>query len=178
VQNINIHNVVLTVPGGGAPGSDSIGEQIATRPEFNIWGDTLPAYGLFVRHAENVNLDSFCIILQSYDQRNEFYEVDTAGMTYVSPCSSPDVNGIKNITATTGIGFYPNPAKDQLTIKNIPAECEAIVFLDMRGAVAAIVPARGRTEMPVNTSSLESGIYTAIAHGQNFHQVTKVVIAK
>lgn len=179
VQNINIHNVVLTVPGGGAPGYDSIGEQIATRPEFQIWGDSLPAYGLYTRHASNVNLDSFCVILQKYDQRPEFYYSDTANMTYTSPCSSADVSGIQNIVSSgTGISFYPNPAKDQLTIQNIPAECEAIIFYDMRGAVTAVVPARGRTEMPVNTSSLESGVYTAVAHGPNFHQVTKVVIAK
>jgi hypothetical protein len=181
VQNINIHNVVLTVPGGGAPGYDSIGEQISTRPEFEIWGDSLPAWGLYVRHAEGVNLDSFCVLLQSHDQRAEYYESDTANMTLVSPCSSPDVSpsGINTIPATgTGINFYPNPAKDQLTIQHIPAACEAIIFYDMRGAVAAIVPAMGRTEMPVNTASLESGVYTAVAHGQNFHQVTKVVIAK
>ena len=178
VQNINVHNVVLTVPGGGALGYDSIGEQIATRPEYNIWGDSLPAYGLFVRHANNVNLDSFCIILQSHDQRPEFYEVDTASMTYTSPCSSADPNGIKNGPNSSGISFYPNPAKDQLNIQNIPAECEVIVFIDMRGSLVAVVPVRDRTEMPINTASLESGVYTAIANGANYHQVTKVVIAK
>ena len=169
---------MLTVPGGGALGYDSIGEQIATRPEYNIWGDSLPAYGLFVRHANNVNLDSFCIILQSHDQRPEFYEVDTASMTYTSPCSSADPNGIKNGPNSSGISFYPNPAKDQLNIQNIPAECEVIVFIDMRGSLVAVVPVRDRTEMPINTASLESGVYTAIANGANYHQVTKVVIAK
>jgi hypothetical protein len=178
VQNINFHNVVLTVPGGGAPGSDSIGEQLGTRPEFNIWGDTLPAYGLFVRHADDLNLDSFCVILKSYDQRAEFYETDTANMTLISPCSSPDVNDIKSIGAPSGISFYPNPASDRLYIQGISSDCETVLFYDMRGAIVAIIPSMGRTQMPICISAFESGIYTAVAMGQNYRQVKKVVITR
>jgi hypothetical protein len=107
-----------------------------------------------------------------------YYFADTNGVTITNPCSNPDVNGIKNITTAPSIAYYPNPAQDQLTISNIPSECEAVIFYDMRGAIVAVVPAMGRTEMPINTSTFESGIYTAVAHGQNFHQVTKVVVAK
>ena len=178
VQNINLHNVVLTVPGGGAPGNTAVSEQIATRPEFQIWGDSLNAYGLYVWFADSTNLDSVCIITQSYDQRPLYYFADTNGVVITNPCSNPDISGIKNIAVSNSIKYYPNPAQDQLTIGNIPSECEAIVFYDMRGAIVAVVPAMGRTEMPINTSTFESGIYTAVAHGQNFHQVTKVVVAK
>jgi len=178
VQNINLHNVVLTVPGGGTLGDTAVSEQIATRPEFQIWGDSLNAYGLYTWFADSINLDSVCIITQSYDPRPLYYFSDTNGVAITNPCSNPDVNGIKNITSVPSITYYPNPAQDQMTIGNIPSECEAIIFYDMRGALVAVVPAMGRTEMPINTSTFESGIYTAVAHGQNFHQVTKVVVAK
>ena len=178
VQNINFHNVVCTVPGGGPAGTEFIGEQPATRPEFNIWGDSLPAYGLFVRHAQGLHLDSFCVILQSPDQRARFYDVDTSNITLINPCSTNDVNGISDMATGSGIRFYPNPTSGMLNIQQIPAECEAIIFYDVRGAVAAIVPAMGRTEMPVNISMLPAGIYTAVARGEHYNQVERIVVVK
>jgi hypothetical protein len=178
VQNINFHNVVCTVPGGGPPGTDSFSGQIAVRPEFNIWGDSLPAYGLFVWHAGEVNLDSFCILTESYDQRAEYYEADTSGMTITNACSSADVNGIDNLSASQQIRFYPNPASGVLNIQQIPPVCETIIFYDMKGAVAAIVPTMGRTRMPINISALEPGIYAAVARGINYHQVSKVIVMR
>jgi hypothetical protein len=176
VQNINFHNVVCTVPGAGAPGYDSIGEQITVRPEFNIWGDSLPAYGLYARHAQGVHLDSFCVVLQSYDQRPEYYYSDTSDISIANPCSSPDVNAIKNIEANGQIRFFPNPASGILNMEQIPATCEVIIFYDMKGAVAAVIPTHGRTDLYLDTHILPQGVYAVVAQGESFRQVQRVVI--
>jgi len=179
VQNINIHNVVLTVPGGGPRGVTPVAEQATVRPEYNIWGDFLPAYGLYVNHAEGVHLDSFCIIVKSYDQRSEYYETDTANMTITNSCSNPDVNGISTISAADRmLSYYPNPATDILHIQNIPADCETFVLYDMTGAQALIAPSLGRSDLHLYIASLQPGVYTAVAYGNNYHEVRKVVVAK
>ena len=177
VQNINLHNVVLTVPGGNTYSSNNIEEQTATRPEFNIWGDSLPAYGLFVRHAQDVHLDSFCVILQSPDNRREFYETDTANITLISPCSTPNVSGINTISANNDLNFYPNPASGILNIDNIPASC-SIVFYDTKGQAVMIVPSLGRSHLELNISALAPGVYTALTSGENYHEIRKVVITQ
>jgi hypothetical protein len=178
VENINLHNVVLTVPGGGPAGDTAISEQAATRPEYNIWGDFLPAYGFFVRHANGVHFDSVCVLLQSYDQRPQYYFSDTGNITLVNPCSGPDVNGVNDLKTSERLSYYPNPANDILIVSNVPAACETFILYDMTGAVALITPSLHRSTLHMNISSLSAGVYTAVALGDNYREVRKVVVTR
>ena len=178
IQNINLHNVVLTVPGGGPVGDTSITEQMATRPEYNIWGDFLPSYGFFFRHAEGVHFDSVCVLLQSYDRRPQYYFSDTGDISIINPCSSADINGISEVKAADGLSYYPNPATAVLTVQNIPAACQTFVLYDMTGAQVLMTPSLNRSTLHMNISSLPAGVYTAVSFGDNYREVKKVVVTR
>lgn len=56
VERIELGNVRLEVPGGGteAAAAVQLPEKEAAYPEFNMFGKTLSAYGMYVRHARGV----------------------------------------------------------------------------------------------------------------------------
>lgn len=60
-RNITLRNVTLTVPGGGteAEARASVPEKDRAYPEAFMFNQmALPAYGFYVRHADNVVFDN------------------------------------------------------------------------------------------------------------------------
>ena len=178
VQNINIHNVTVSVPGGGPVGDTAIPEQTQVRLEWDIWGNQIPAYGLFVRHAQGVHLDSFCVDTRKYDQRPLYYFADTGNVTITHRCDGPNVNGINTVNSAGALSYYPNPATDILTVQNVPASCETFVLYDMAGSMVLMTPSLHRSTLHMNISSLQAGVYTAVALGDNYREISKVVVAR
>jgi hypothetical protein len=77
----------------------------------------------------------------------------------VDDLSFSSASGITPIFSnTTGIALYPNPAKDQVTIKNLPLNAGEVQVMDYMGRRVANVSALG-SEVNLNTSSFASGLY-------------------
>ncbi len=133
VENVRLQNIHLVSPGNGA-GSSNIPEQISNRPENDIWGDSLPAYGLYVRHVDGLVLDSFCVELQNADQRTLLYFEDTTDVSIIGECAPvSSVQDLKN-KEWSGIRIYPQPAQQSLHIDGMPAnEVLHLSVLNMLG---------------------------------------------
>jgi polygalacturonase len=58
VENVTLENIRLEVPGGGTPQAAKVtlGEKEAAYPEFNMFGKTMPAYGIYARHVRGIKL--------------------------------------------------------------------------------------------------------------------------
>lgn len=87
VQNVKISNVEIVYGGGGnkekayvsVDSLDKVPENPAGYPEFNMFGE-LPAWGLYVRHAEEIMLTDFKITLQKEDFRPALVFDDVKGL--------------------------------------------------------------------------------------------------
>lgn len=87
VQNVTLENIEIIYPGGGnkayayAPISrlDLIPEQKHLYPEFSMFGE-LPAWGLYVRHAEGITLRDFRVRIRKPDYRPAFVFDDVKGL--------------------------------------------------------------------------------------------------
>ena len=59
VENLKIEHVRIEVPGGGTAGAAKVQlpEKEKAYPEFDTFGKTMPAYGIYARHVRGLNLD-------------------------------------------------------------------------------------------------------------------------
>lgn len=85
VEKLTLTNVTLTGPGGGG-GTDEdakkeLPEREAAYPEYNMFGRTLPAYGIYARHVRGLNLQSVRIVPTKPDARPATLFLDIEGVT-------------------------------------------------------------------------------------------------
>jgi polygalacturonase len=87
VQNVKLQNIEITYAGGASKEKayvsidslNSINENAAGYPEFNMFGE-LPAWGLYVRHAQGIQLSNFIIKIDKLDFRPAMVFDDVAGL--------------------------------------------------------------------------------------------------
>ncbi|MGJ1389394.1 glycosyl hydrolase family 28 protein [Sphingobacterium spiritivorum] len=104
VNNIVLKNVSLTSSGGGTSTDANrvVPENQANYPENTMLG-TLPAYGLYIRHAKNITLDNLTTSYASSDVRPAIYIEDAQNVDATSLEMKPPANGapfFKFVTAT------------------------------------------------------------------------------
>jgi hypothetical protein len=175
VENIHFENVMITEPGNGPLTTGNVPEKIDSRPENDIWGDSLPPFGLYVRHVNGLTLDSFCVYHALPEARPLYYFEDTANIRMLNACSV--VNGISE-TSASSFQLYPNPATDLLSLKSIPAEAQAVILSSAAGREIVVIPVKGRTEFPISVGDLPNGVYFLSLVGQNCLMNRKLVVAK
>lgn len=71
VKNIKLSHIILNCPGGGRKEHTfrEVPEAERSYPENKIFGADLPAYGFYVRHAENVSFEDIQFNLDAPDER-------------------------------------------------------------------------------------------------------------
>ena len=82
VENLTLENIRLEVPGGG-PAADAavvLAEKPATYPEWNMFGKVIPAYGIYLRHAQGVTLKNIHLSTVKPDARLPYQLIDVAGV--------------------------------------------------------------------------------------------------
>jgi hypothetical protein len=154
---------------------DEAGASLATIPSSTTAYNT-PAAG---------DWESTTVDLSAYNNTSDVvirFEMTSA---YGNNLFLDDIN--IGSSGSGGIGFdeedkleftiFPNPAADQFTVKlgeNIQSE---IQILDIQGKiVSAQVVAAGQSNILINASSFEAGIYTVLVKSENGVSVQKVVI--
>lgn len=72
IKDISLENISLRIHGGGKKEDRliEVPENISKYPEFNFFSEWLPAYGAFIRHAENVRLKNISFETVTQDQRH------------------------------------------------------------------------------------------------------------
>lgn len=76
ITNITLKNVEIRYPGGGNTSYAKVGldqldkvpEKTSNYPEFSMFGE-LPAWGLYVRHARNIQVSNLSLIAEKKDYR-------------------------------------------------------------------------------------------------------------
>lgn len=83
VENVILRDILITGNGGGTEkdaAMANIPENKGGYPANNMFGNRLPAYGFFIRHAKNVALHNVRFNLLSPDARPEIYQADVKNL--------------------------------------------------------------------------------------------------
>lgn len=108
-KNIRLKNIDITFP-GGAPAVDSafvVPENESAGPEATMFGDTLPSYGIFIRHVDSIQLCDVTFHPQLADNRPEYIFDDVAHVDTTWGCN---ISGLVNYQSeSSSLAVYPNP---------------------------------------------------------------------
>ncbi|HTB63571.1 MAG TPA: glycosyl hydrolase family 28 protein [Opitutales bacterium] len=83
VESLELQNITIEVPGGGTAeqAKTQLAEKETAYPEFNMFGKTVPAYGIYARHVDGLKLDGVRITTLQPDARPAAVFIDIENMT-------------------------------------------------------------------------------------------------
>lgn len=113
-ENIWLQNVQISVPGGMAalPPNFVIPENENKKPEHDIFGDTLPSFGIYFRHVDGLQLCNVSVSARQADGRPDYIFDD------VSSLDSSCVTSVNDFATVNKISLFPNPANTQIQIES------------------------------------------------------------
>ena len=94
IQGIAFRDITITFPGGGTDkdAARTIKEHLAGYPQPTLWGK-LPAYGFFVRNADDVTLQNINLQTVKPDQRSPLWLENVKGLTLSKLTTPPLADG-------------------------------------------------------------------------------------
>lgn len=125
IKNISLNNISIELPGGGTieDAKKTIPELEDHYPESTKWGN-LPAYGMFIRHAQNININNMELKLKSDDLRPA---------VICDHVQHLDLNGLKivsNKNAESAISFV-NVVDGSIRFSSVQSNADT--FLEVKG---------------------------------------------
>lgn len=120
VENVSLSNIRIQYAGGGAK-SDAdreVDEMITDYPKARMFG-VLPSYGLYVRHAKNIQLDNL-----SFD----YIEKDDRSVLKFEDVSDVDINGFKAVSNENAAPFIWLKDSKNFKIQNSGPKGQVDVF--------------------------------------------------
>ncbi|MBX3007150.1 MAG: hypothetical protein KF816_03880 [Melioribacteraceae bacterium] len=125
IQNITLNNIRIEFPGGGtSEDANKILPELEDHyPESTKWGN-LPAFGFYLRHAENVSLNNIELRLNKLDSRPAIVCDDIQNLTITG------LNFNSNIDANSLIAFN-NVSHG--TVQSSSIYTAAKLFLEVKG---------------------------------------------
>ncbi|SIN71129.1 glycoside hydrolase family 28 protein [Chitinophaga niabensis] len=119
INNVSFKNVTISYPGGANPffakvaldTLDRINNKATAYPEFSMFGE-LPAWGLFIRHAKNIDISGLTLTVAKKDFRTAvvFDNVQNAKFTNLT-VKEPEKKAISYAKRSTGITINNQPVK-------------------------------------------------------------------
>ena len=102
-RGIRLHNVAVTFPGGGtkADAASEPDEAVDQYPEGTRWG-SLPAYGFYLRHVNDVDLTNVTLRSSAPDLRPAIVASDVAGLT-ISALRAEGWKGMESLLRFTDV---------------------------------------------------------------------------
>ncbi len=84
IENVKISNVSVQLSGGGKAeeAKTILAENEADYPEITMFGKTMPAYGVYIRHAKKVNFEQTILTTSKEDGRPSLVGIDVLQSTF------------------------------------------------------------------------------------------------
>jgi len=119
LENVHLENISFTVPGGSAAVDSTyiVPENIEDRPEMDLFGNVLPAYGIYFRHVTGLTLDSVCFTPLQPDARAMIWVDDVQNISSQDVCQ-PIVEGVNEISLQNNFTVIYDAQNNFLEIKN------------------------------------------------------------
>ncbi|MFN8292908.1 MAG: glycosyl hydrolase family 28 protein [Chitinophagales bacterium] len=148
IENIRLENVAITIPGGmdSLPGW-IVPENESSKPEHDIFGDTIPAYGLFLRHLKNIQLCDVSITALQPDNRPRYIQSDVVNLDTVC------INGLAELMPKQVVVF-PNPAHSYIQVAASEVVDDTVRIWDAVGKLMLQTKAR-----QIDVAEWKAGVY-------------------
>ncbi|MET4082756.1 polygalacturonase [Pedobacter sp. UYP30] len=106
IENVIIRDVIVNGIGGGtvAQANKKVPENEKGYPENRMFGNTLPAYGFYIRHAKNISLDNIQFFLKKPDFRPAIV-LDDAHKIILRGINAPNPGGNQNLVENKNSDF-------------------------------------------------------------------------
>jgi len=162
VQAVSFINLYVSYPGGSPALSAGyiMPENEIAKPDNDIFGDSIPAGGLYIRHADSILLYNVCFTALQPDERPTIWRDDVTHYDTSGVCGNTVATAINKVTMSTHFNVYPNP----LTGSTFIVEADN----NLLGSTIVITDACGKqiqqgtlnsTKQIINTNALSTGIY-------------------
>jgi hypothetical protein len=181
-KDIRLSNIDITFPGGQSavyPGF-VVPENESAGPEATIFGDTLPASGLYVRHVDSIELHNVCFHAQQVDGRPAFVFDDvlnSGDVLTVDSLQNCFSTGIENVMGEGVLAVFPNPIIDvcrlQITEYKINAPF-TLQILDVTG-MKVLEHHLVSSDILLDLSLLNVGIYLLHLEGDGISATRRLV---
>ncbi|MGA2440370.1 MAG: glycosyl hydrolase family 28 protein [Tepidisphaeraceae bacterium] len=91
VEALRLENIQLELPGGGTAAAAKVQllEKEPTYPEFDMFGKTMPSYGIYARHVRRMKLQNVQISLLKPDARPATVFIDVDDLTSANATTDP-----------------------------------------------------------------------------------------
>lgn len=172
-KNILLQNIDVTFPGGYpvVNSNFTVPEKENGKPEADMFGDTLPAAGLYIRHVDSIRLQNVCFHPLQYDQRPSLYLDDVLHFDSVGVCLETHVLN----PPVTEFKIYPNPVSNQaFYIEKDDNEITEVVISDLAGNVFWRSTFLASHTL-IDIARLPKGIYCISAKGKHGTTSKKLV---
>ncbi|MCK0146013.1 glycosyl hydrolase family 28 protein [Arenibacter sp. F26102] len=126
IQNVKISNVDITYKGGGTEKQYQrvVPENEKDYPENRMFGHSLPAYGFFIRHVENITLQSIQMRTVAEDIRPAFWLDDVSGGEF---------SDIQLLNTGTSVAGFVMSDSEGILVKNSLYNSQSDSFVKMKG---------------------------------------------
>jgi hypothetical protein len=150
--------------GNCAPLSDADGD--------GIWSTTIPLDAGTYQYKfsydnwagqEELNANGTCVSnLDGFINRQIVVEGPaSAGVVCWQTCE-PCVVAIEETTSSFDLQVYPNPVIDQLVVNSNNQEAFSVMVYDAKGALIYLVSSKNQSQISINSSTWNAGIYTVL----------------
>ncbi len=162
-KGIRLRNIAITFPGGQSAVSSGfiVPENINSGPEATIFGDTLPAGGLYVRHVDSIQFCNVHFYAQQPDARLDYVFDDVLNIDSSEVC---DISAIEYIDYyRRDINVNPNPVAmgNWLLETGVEWVEGKVLVVDITGKVLQSVTITD-SRTAIAADDFKSGIYFAI----------------
>lgn len=172
-EDIRLKNIDISFPGGQsalAPGF-VVPENISAGPEATIFGDTLPAAGLYIRHVDLISLCNIRFHAQQVDGRPDYIFDDVLNLDSALICTNTGISEAKE----SHLHVYPNPANNYITISGLSLEETVIKVFDITGNLIYTSQSLGEATN-IRTDNWTPGIYLVCILSGNTKATKKFMI--
>lgn len=174
-SNITLENIVVNFPGGASdPGPGFVvPENEDAKPDNDIFGPTLPSYGLYVRHVDSLQLTNVCFNWDSPDQRMGIIMDDVTNTpAYVLAGSDGGcaqlASGIAEQMAATPFWVDFNG------IFHCP-KTTASMTLEVYNSLGQVLTSKPNVKITEDLSALSKGVYLAVLRDGAMQQALRFV---
>ncbi len=157
VHNVWLRDVDVTYPGGWSQVSSgfAVPENETGKPDANMFGDTLPAAGLYLRHLDSVRLERVCFHPQQPDGRPTIVSDDVAHFDSSNVCNG---SSIAANSLFKSLRLFPNPVNDVLHI-DIPSSASSTEVTVYNTLGRLLLNAEIKKDNTLDVHQFSSGLY-------------------
>ncbi len=183
VENISLENVRIAFPGGEqvvAPGY-TVPERENQRPNCDIFGDTLPAHGLYARHVKNLQLRDVCFQATEKDFRPALVLDDVISSALFGVlqgdsniyCIQPLTSEIRNMELPS-FSVFPDVANNAIHLQSLNENSSkqlSIKVFDVNGTFMREIQSPFYTSLTI-PFDYYNGIYFCVVRDDAGHSAT------